>query len=44
MRTYCLHMLYEYREGGDTTYSDHFDFWLEWLFKYYNAFTSVEAI
>ena len=28
----------------DTSYSDYFDFWPEWLFKYYNELALCEAI
>ena len=37
-------MLYEYWVERYTPYSDYFEFWTEWLFKYFNEMPLVEAI
>ena len=39
-----LHMLDEYWDERDTPYPDGFDFWPDWLFKYYNDQPLVESI
>ena len=44
MRIYCLQMLDEYWDEGDTHYSDDFDSLPEQLFQYYNELTLAEAI
>ena len=44
MKTYWLQNLGKYWEEEDTTYSDDFDFWPEWLFRYYHGLTLGQAI
>ena len=43
MQTYWLQMLDKYRDERDTPYSGIFEFWTEWLFKYYNKILLGEA-
>ena len=44
MLTDWLHTLYEYWYERDTPYSSYFDFWTEWLLRYFNKLTFSEAI
>ena len=44
MQKYWLNIFDEYLEEGYIPYSCDFDFWPEWLFKYYNKLDSGEAI
>ena len=43
MRIYCLQMLDEYWDEGDTPYSCGFYLWPKWLFKYYNELHLCKA-
>ena len=44
MLTEWLHMLDAYCDEKDTSYSDDFGFWPEWLFEYFNDLPLGEAI
>ena len=44
MQTDWLKMLDVYWDEKDISYSDNFDYWPDWLLKYYNELTLVEAI
>ena len=44
MRTYWLHMLYDYCYEKDTPYSYNYDFWPDWLYQYFNEMPLGEAI
>ena len=44
MITDWLNILDEYWDERDTTYSDHFDLWPDWLYKYFNELMLGEAI
>ena len=36
-QTYWIQVLDEYWEERDTTYSDCFELWPQWLFQYFNS-------
>ena len=36
IQTYWLHLLDEHRRERDTSYSDYFELFTEWLFQYFN--------
>ena len=44
MRIERVQILDEYCHEGDTTYQSSFDFYLQWLFKYFNEITIGENI